>query len=552
MKQFLLLLSTFFCLVFLQAQTYEINGQVYNGGSFSEPAGYSETFVRTTSTRLNSFTYHHQSPVFRVNFNEAWLTDLSPIFPEALGNNTDNFNYQGNNTISGENAVFFFDYLNFNIGQGNTMFLNNRNEAFHGDPDYYLGQPKGSIVIFRHWNSHDGITTTNRNYPVSGAMVFANNAGYSYPASVTNLSHVNGFVSEYNVEIDNVPRGHGGTFIFPVGDGSKAYPLQRQGNFEESGKTITVGWVNGNPNTTPDPTGNGQTNYTSTPFLESGILSITTIGFWDWHVQLEHDPFLPNPPFQATWLPHAQTITVTMPDFSHLPVNESDLRLVGYNPALSRWQNLSGGNGATGSSLSGIIPANTVITALAVGSITAVLPVEFAGFTATIRDCHTLLEWQTGMEQNNAHFLVERSNDGVRFDVIATIASKGNSSSLQSYVYKDMAPSYGVNHYRIRQVDFDGKNTATSIKTVRVQCDKQQGFKVYPNPAIGDIRIEIAKTVKQVNIIAINGKVVLSQVPAISGAGILRVPLMQLPAGIYIVQLLYNDGLTDTQKILKQ
>lgn len=550
MKLFLPLLFIFFCLS-LQSQTYEINGVLYQSGSFSDPPGYSETFVRSTSTRLESFTYHHQNPIFRVNFNEAWLTDLSPIFPEAFGSNTDNFNYQGENRILGENSVFFFDNLNFNIGQGNVMHINNWNDAFHGDLDYYVGQPKGSVIIFRHWNSHDGITTTDRAHPVSAAMVFANNAGYTYPAGIGPLSHVNGFVSEYNVEIDNVPRGHNGGFTFPVGSGTHAYPLRRQGVFNESAVTITVGWVTGNPNTTQDPTSNGEINYTSPAFLSNDIQSITTIGFWDWHVQLEHDPQLPNAPFYPYPLPDAQTITVTIPDFSGLPVSGSELRLVGYSPAVNRWLNLSGTVGATGSLLSGTIPANTIITALAVGSTTTALPVEFTAFSVKAIDCSALLEWQTGMEQNNAHFLIERSSDGMRFETIGTVSSKGNGNSLQSYSFRDGTP-LNTSYYRVTQVDFDGKYQSTTVKMIRIVCNETQGIKTYPNPVINDLTINIGKAAKQVNIISLAGKTVLSHIPSLPGAGAFRMTLAGVPAGLYIMQVIYKDGSVDTQKILKQ
>lgn len=550
MKLFLPLLFIFFCLS-LQSQTYEINGVLYQSGSFSDPPGYSETFVRSTSTRLESFTYHHQNPIFRVNFNEAWLTDLSPIFPEAFGNNTDNFNYQGENRILGENSVFFFDNLNFNIGQGNVMHINNWNDAFHGDLDYYVGQPKGSVIIFRHWNSHDGITTTDRTHPVSAAMVFANNAGYTYPAGIGPVSHVNGFVSEYNVEIDNVPRGHNGDFTFPVGSGTHAYPLRRQGVFNESAVTITVGWVTGNPNTTQDPTSNGEINYTSPAFLSNDIQSITTIGFWDWHVQLEHDPQLPNAPFHPYPLPDAQTITVTIPDFGGLPVSGSELRLVGYSPAVNRWLNLSGTLGATGSLLSGTIPANTIITALAVGSTTTALPVEFTAFSVKAIDCSALLEWQTGMEQNNAHFLIERSSDGMRFETIGTVSSKGNGNSLQSYSFRDGTP-LNTSYYRVTQVDFDGKYQSTMVKMIRIVCNETQGIKTYPNPVINDLTINIGKAAKQVNIISLAGKTVLSHIPSLPGAGAFRMTLAGVPAGLYIMQVIYKDGSVDTQKILKQ
>ncbi|MBX3238783.1 MAG: T9SS type A sorting domain-containing protein [Chitinophagaceae bacterium] len=547
------------CLHFSYAQVYQIvDGVTYEGpGTHNEPMGNTETLVLGSATRTTGFVYEHHSPHFRLStLIGAWLTDLVPAFPETLGNNTDNFNYQGDNEISGNNSVIFFDNLNFNIGAGNTMHINNHNLAFHGDPEYYIGQAKGAVMIFRHWNSHNGITTTNRNHPVTGAMVFANNAGYTYPAGITHSSHVNGFVSEINLELDGEPKGHGGNFIYPVGNSAKAYPLERSGVFTETSQTITVGWVDGDPNTTLDPTGNNnEINNTTGIFLGEGILSVTKLGFWDWHVQHEHDSNLPDPPFHATFLTTPQTITVSIPGLNHLPVSAGELRLVGYNPTTDKWQNLSGVNGATGvtegSKLTGTIPANTITTALAVGSITTALPVEFISFTARKENCSALLEWKTGMEQNNSHFLVQRSTNGRDFETIGTIHSKGNSTIVREYRYTDATAPQGTTYYRITQVDFDGKNKSTEIKSLRMDCNNRV-LKAYPNPARNQVYLDVSKAIAGVNLLSAGGQTVLRYVPSQLQQGTFSLNVNHIPAGIYILQVIYKDQTTETVRILKQ
>ncbi|MFA6274054.1 MAG: T9SS type A sorting domain-containing protein, partial [Candidatus Paceibacterota bacterium] len=181
---------------------------------------------------------------------------------------------------------------------------------------------------------------------------------------------------------------------------------------------------------------------------------------------------------------------------------------------------LSGSGNASGntenSALSGTIPAGITISALGIGSINTPLPVHFNAFDAYADKCNVQLHWSTAMEINNDYFTVERSHDGRVFTGIATVQSMGNSTEKQDYTYMDEHPADGLNYYRIRQVDLDGKHTATNVQQVYVHCNGDEAIKVFPTvsnnsiqvvlpPGYEDATVELLTTLGQVVKVPIEG-----------------------------------------------
>ncbi len=92
------------------------------------------------------------------------------------------------------------------------------------------------------------------------------------------------------------------------------------------------------------------------------------------------------------------------------------------------------------------------------------LPVELISFTAVKNSSDdVLITWYTASEKNNAYFELLRSTDGQSFQPIAKIEGAGNSSSLLQYNFEDQNLPAGIYYYMLIQVDFDGKQSPTSI-----------------------------------------------------------------------------------------
>jgi hypothetical protein len=108
------------------------------------------------------------------------------------------------------------------------------------------------------------------------------------------------------------------------------------------------------------------------------------------------------------------------------------------------------------------------------------LPVELLQFQVQASNGASILNWSTATEQNNRHFIIQRSTNLQKWDDIGTIAGKGNSNQQLDYSFIDNNPQPGINFYRLKQVDWDGTFTYSPIQEVRFN-EKGQ-FEVHPNP----------------------------------------------------------------------
>ncbi len=82
---------------------------------------------------------------------------------------------------------------------------------------------------------------------------------------------------------------------------------------------------------------------------------------------------------------------------------------------------------------------NSSVATVNLKVVPAVLPIELAYFNVSRINGGLMLSWQTNMETNNSHFIVQKSIDGSNFTDIASIASKaqnGNSDTQLNYSYQ--------------------------------------------------------------------------------------------------------------------
>ena len=96
----------------------------------------------------------------------------------------------------------------------------------------------------------------------------------------------------------------------------------------------------------------------------------------------------------------------------------------------------------------------------------AVIPVELTAFKAKIVNSTTVLNWQTASERDNQGFTIERSNNGTSYNAIGQVKGNGTTSVVHDYTFTDTDPSVGINYYRLRQADFNGKETLSPVVSV--------------------------------------------------------------------------------------
>ncbi|MBK8565375.1 MAG: hypothetical protein IPN76_19020 [Saprospiraceae bacterium] len=117
-----------------------------------------------------------------------------------------------------------------------------------------------------------------------------------------------------------------------------------------------------------------------------------------------------------------------------------------------------------------------------------ILPVELLDFQAFAEGEKIRLAWKTASEQNNEGFFLERlSVDGLRWTEIGFVAGNGTTTTKQSYQFYDEKPLPGVNYYRLRQMDFDGREEFSEVVSLDFPGfeNLESLVRVFPNPVTG-------------------------------------------------------------------
>ena len=182
-----------------------------------------------------------------------------------------------------------------------------------------------------------------------------------------------------------------------------------------------------------------------------------------------------------------------------------------------------------------------------------ILPVNLLSFTASKNSQHTVeVTWSTTSEINNHHYEVERSNNGTSFTALASVQPSASVAQIKQYRYTDAAPLTGVNYYRLKQVDKDGKVHYSSIAKVNFTAQNIL-WQVYPNPAHTVTSVYAQSNMSKVQVILtdLSGKTLYRSnlIPELNEGQKINVPVKNLSKGIYILKVVSNETNT-TQKLV--
>lgn len=170
------------------------------------------------------------------------------------------------------------------------------------------------------------------------------------------------------------------------------------------------------------------------------------------------------------------------------------------------------------------------------------LPVELLWFRAYLDKHNSVtLAWETLNEVNNDYFLVEKSADGVQWEVIEKVDGAGDSGRAIKYSVADEAPYKGNNYYRLKQIDYDKRFSYSKVENVITNPDNRN-LKLYPNPCRDEVFIEGVADRNEVRIYNITGEdrtklLEISQ----SSLKTLRLDVRKLNPGMYVVKRI-NTG----------
>ncbi len=175
-----------------------------------------------------------------------------------------------------------------------------------------------------------------------------------------------------------------------------------------------------------------------------------------------------------------------------------------------------------------------------------IIPVELLSFNAKRVDNQTVrLIWTTATELNSAYFSIEKSTDGIQFNVLGEVKAAGHSSQKLDYSFDDNhVSSDNILYYRLKQMDKDGQYKYSNTVAV-FQKNKNITLTVYPNPVKDIITIDGFEDVKTVNIYNLQG-ILMQQTKQKTFS------LSELSSGIYILEVKFTEGGVSRIKFVKE
>jgi hypothetical protein len=125
------------------------------------------------------------------------------------------------------------------------------------------------------------------------------------------------------------------------------------------------------------------------------------------------------------------------------------------------------------------------------------IPVKISEFNALKVQSKSEISWTTENEFNTERFEVERSTDKIIFTAIANISKQASAKGASNYAYTDNSPESGLNYYRLKQVDLEGKLTYTDTlsvlhgRMVVAVAETQLKLSIYPNPTVDKLVVNL-------------------------------------------------------------
>lgn len=169
------------------------------------------------------------------------------------------------------------------------------------------------------------------------------------------------------------------------------------------------------------------------------------------------------------------------------------------------------------------------------------LPVNLLTFHALLKDDIVNLDWVTASEKNNELYTVERSCNGSEFISILEIPGAGNSSEIKKYQTIDNKPLKGTSYYRLKQSDFDGNATYSSIVQVN---NNNNNSEIIDNLVVSKEKVSFSinnnSLILNLKIVDNKGNTVINKMIN-SESNPISIDISELSSATYILQLNSSD-----------
>lgn len=184
------------------------------------------------------------------------------------------------------------------------------------------------------------------------------------------------------------------------------------------------------------------------------------------------------------------------------------------------------------------------------------LPVELVYFRGEKTARGNLLSWMTQTEKNNNYFTIEKSVNGLDWLLLGTMPGSGNSNTEKYYSFYDDSPATGINYYRLKQTDYDERNSYAPLIYILNSPFSFQCSNVFPNPAKDKFSFLMEApangqgTYKLLN--DVGQPVKSGPFNYYNGSNTIELSAEELPAGFYLLEVGFNESTRVFRKLVKQ
>lgn len=183
-------------------------------------------------------------------------------------------------------------------------------------------------------------------------------------------------------------------------------------------------------------------------------------------------------------------------------------------------------------------------TIASVNKVATPLPVELTSFEVTYEPPVVVATWETASETNNDFFTLERAGEDMNFFELLHQPGAGNSTIPRTYTAIDPHPFGGRSYYRLKQTDYNGKTSYSSIRRMDID-ETGRELVLYPNPNNGrDFEFSMNDGLFQLQEVEVlNSQGITLERIAIDSPSVNQHSVhldKPLKAGFYLVRALYN------------
>ena len=177
--------------------------------------------------------------------------------------------------------------------------------------------------------------------------------------------------------------------------------------------------------------------------------------------------------------------------------------------------------------------------------------VNFTNVSATENKGAVAVAWKVTNEQSVANYVIESSIDNSNFTQIAQTKATG----VGNYTLQVEIPATNTTYYRIKAIGIDGTIAFSNTTLLTTNHSPLTTISVYPNPVQSHLNITLAKnstTTYKLRILTITGIEALNKAEVTANNSTITLPVSNLAAGVYSIELTDAQGNKQLKKFVKE